>query len=313
MFSPRTGQQYHLVFGRYEATVTEQGAALRSLTLDGKDIIVPFDEDDIPNCCRGQLLIPFPNRIEDGEYEFEGTQYVLPIDEHERHNAIHGYGYRAYWTRLARTDNSVSLQWRAPALEGYPFDVAVTADYRLDEHGLSLTLSALNNGSTDAPWAAAMHPWLANGRHSTGDAIEQDNAECHLRVQADTHVIADDRLLPRGTEPVDGTIYDLRDNPTLEGRPFDDAWTDLHHDEEGNASAVLTRPDGMTITVSGGPTITSFQVCTGTGFPEAIRPQGVAVEPQTAYANAFRSGKDLIVIKPGDTSVTSIRISAEQR
>ena len=132
MFSPRTGQQYHLVFGRYEATVTEQGAALRSLTLDGKDIIVPFDEDDIPNCCRGQLLIPFPNRIEDGEYEFEGTQYVLPIDEHERHNAIHGYGYRAYWTRLARTDNSVSLQWRAPALEGYPFDVAVTADYRLD-------------------------------------------------------------------------------------------------------------------------------------------------------------------------------------
>ena len=81
------------------------------------------------------------------------------------------------------------------------------------------------------------------------------------------------------------------------------------------AAVSLTDPAGesMTITVSGGPTITSFQVCTGTGFPEAIRPQGVAVEPQTAYANAFRSGKDLIVIKPGDTSVTSIRISAEQR
>lgn len=312
MVPPRTGQQYHLVFGAYAATITEQGAALRTLTYHGKHVVVPFDEDDIPNCCRGQLLIPFPNRIEDGEYEFEGTRYVLPIDEHERHNAIHGYGYRAYWTLLTSTDTAVSLQWRAPALEGYPFDVLVTADYRLDAHGLSLTLSAFNNGTMDAPWAAAMHPWLANGEHSTGDAIEQDNAACHLCVPADTHVIADDRLLPRDTEPVDGTPYDLRDNPTLAGRAFDDAWTGVHHDADGMASAVFTRPDGMAITVSGGPSITSFQVCTGTGFPEAIRPQGVAVEPQTAYANAFRSGNNLIVIKPGDTSVTQIRISAQQ-
>ena len=40
-------------------------------------------------CCHGQLLIPFPNRIENGEYTFEGKTYTLPIDEHERHNAIH--------------------------------------------------------------------------------------------------------------------------------------------------------------------------------------------------------------------------------
>ncbi|MEZ5164720.1 MAG: hypothetical protein R2683_03340 [Bifidobacterium adolescentis] len=31
-------------------------------------------------CCHGQLLIPFPNRIENGEYTFEGKTYTLPID-----------------------------------------------------------------------------------------------------------------------------------------------------------------------------------------------------------------------------------------
>jgi len=34
----------------------------------------------------------------------------------------------------------------------------------------------------------------------------------------------------------------------------------------------------------------------------------VAVEPQTAYANAFNTGKDLIVIKPGETSSTALFI-----
>ena len=57
-----------------------------------------------------------------------------------------------------------------------------------------------------------------------------------------------------------------------------------------------------------GETVTSFQVCTGTGFPAIKHPAGVAVEPQTAYANAFNTGKDLIVIKPGETSSTALFI-----
>ena len=49
-------------------------------------------------------------------------------------------------------------------------------------------------------------------------------------------------------------------------------------------------------------------MCTGTGFPAIKHPAGVAVEPQTAYANAFNTGKDLIVIKPGETSSTALFI-----
>lgn len=91
-------------------------------------------------------------------------------------------------------------------------------------------------------------------------------------------------------------------------QPYDDAWTDVKHAEDGTVTAVLYRPDGMAVEVGGDETITSFQVCTGTGFAPDNHPAGVAVEPQTAYANAFRSGKDVIVIKPGEVSSTTLFI-----
>ena len=61
---PRTGQQFSISHGDYHAVVTELGATLRKLTYQGEDIIVSPGPDDMVTCCHGQLLIPFPNRIE---------------------------------------------------------------------------------------------------------------------------------------------------------------------------------------------------------------------------------------------------------
>lgn len=308
--SPRTGKQFSISHGNYHAVITEFGATLRKLTYQDTDIIVPFDADSIVTCCQGQLLIPFPNRLESGEYTFEGKTYQLPIDEHDRNNAIHGYGKRAFWNLVTLEEDSVALSWRTPNMEGYPFDICVTATYRLSDDGLHLTISSFNNSESNAPWALAIHPWLANGLNGYGDEIDGHNAKCSLTVPGRTHVVANENLIPTGTEPVDGTKYDLREDTLLTEQPFDDAWTDLEHAEDGTVTAVFTRADGKKVRVGGDETITSFQVCTGTGFPAESHPAGVAVEPQTAYANAFKTGKDLIVIKPGETSSTSLFIGA---
>ena len=306
------GNEYIIESGSYRAVIFQQGSALKSLTWEGIDIVTPSPAEDIPHSCAGQLLIPYPNRIEDGQYTFEGIRYELPIDEHERNNAIHGYGYRAMWNLDSVTETSITQSWRTPYLSGYPFDLRVRAAYTADAEGLHVTVTAHNADTKNAPWACAMHPWLANGSDAHGDAIDAANAQCRLAIPADTHVTIDGRLLPTGTENVDGTQYDLRDGPTLEGRPFDDAWTDVRYNTDGLATAVFTRPDGITVELSGDRTVTSFQVCTGTGFPEGTRPQGVAVEPQTAYANAFRSGIGLISIAPGEEVSTTIHYSAHR-
>ena len=169
-----------------------------------------------------------------------------------------------------------------------------------------------NNDSVKAPWAFGIHPWLANGKHATGQAITADNELCRLELHCDTHVTVDEHLLPTGEEPVSG-IFDLRDNPTLEGRGFDDAWTDItNRGEDGSTSAAFTRPDGIKVTLTGDKTINSWQVCTGNEIGEKARQAGVAVEPMTAYADAFRTGKDLVVLEPGDDYTTVVTFHAEQ-
>ncbi|WEV69821.1 aldose 1-epimerase family protein [Bifidobacterium sp. ESL0775] len=308
---PRSGQQFTISHGDYTAVVTELGATLRKLTYRGRDMIASWDPDKTVPCTNGELLVPFPNRIEDGTYTFEGKTYELPIDEHDKYNAIHGYGYRAFWKLERLEEDQVTLTWRTGGMKGYPFDLLVRATFHVDDDGLKLTLSASNNDTIDAPWAMAIHPWIANGFDGYGDEIDGQNARCLVTIPARTHVIANERLLPTSTEPVSGK-YDLRQPTALTQQPFDDAWTDLEHDADGNAFATLTRPDGLTVSV-GGDNITSFQMCTGTGFAPESHPAGVAIEPQTAYANAFNTGRDLITIKPGETSTTNIRFKAEQR
>lgn len=305
---PRTGQQYTIAFGDYTAVITQQGAGLRRLTWQGKDVVVPFGADDVPTCMRGQVLVPFPNRIEGGEYTFEGKTYELPIDEHERNNAIHGYGYRHLWALERLTTSAVTLCWRTPNLTGYPFDVLVHVAYELDEDGLHVQVHAENHGGEDAPWAVAIHPWIANGGDAYGDAIDEINAQCTLELPARTHVTINQNLIPTGTEPVDGTAYDYREPKALSAQPIDDAWTDLEHDAGGTVTAVFTRIDGIRVRVTGDESITSYQVCDASGFPEPIHPCGVAIEPQTAYANAFNTGIDLITIAPSESSTTNMLI-----
>ncbi|RBP99183.1 aldose epimerase [Bifidobacterium xylocopae] len=309
--TPRTGQQFAISCGDYQAVVTEQGAILRALRYQGKDLIATFGEDEPVPCSNGCVLVPFPNRVEDGEYTFDGKTYRLPIDEHERHNAIHGYGYRYYWHLERLTETSVTLSWRTPSLAYYPFDLVVGATYTLNEDGLTMTVSARNQGDRRAPWAFGIHPWLANGREGSGDRIQDDNGECSLLIPCRTHVTVDDRLIPTGEEPAQGD-YDLTGGPSLKGRAFDDAWTGIERDSQGRSSAVLTRPDGIRMTLWGDRTINAWQVCTGTGFDASFRPAGVAVEPMTAYANAFRTGKDLIILEPGEEYETQVGYRADR-
>lgn len=173
------------------------------------------------------MLAPWPNRIENGEYDFNGKHYCAPVNEYHpapRNNANHGYAYHYMWKLESLTDSAVTLSLRFPNLDGYPFDVTVTVTYELGENGMTVTINARNDGDEPAPWALGLHPWLANGEQgATSAERDADSAACHLQIKAASHVTVNEALIPTGTEPVAG-IYDLNDGPTLEGRAFDDAW-----------------------------------------------------------------------------------------
>ena len=53
-------------------------------------IVVPFGADEVRPGFRGALLAPWPNRVVDGRYAFEGREFELPLTEPRRGHALHG-------------------------------------------------------------------------------------------------------------------------------------------------------------------------------------------------------------------------------
>nr|MCU0326080.1 hypothetical protein [Spirosomataceae bacterium] len=74
----------------YAVIIPEIGAILAELVIDGCSIITcPVFDDDYLRGKPSAFLFPFPNRLEDGKYTFEGHEYQMPITEPARQNAIH--------------------------------------------------------------------------------------------------------------------------------------------------------------------------------------------------------------------------------
>ena len=85
-----SGEQWVLRGGGFEATVVSVGGGVRELTYDGRPVLLGYAEDEAAHAGLGQHLFPWPNRITDGQYTFDGADQQLYLTEPARQNAIHG-------------------------------------------------------------------------------------------------------------------------------------------------------------------------------------------------------------------------------
>ena len=102
-----SGEQFELRFGEQRAVVTQVGGGLRVYTVGDRQIIDGYDAHDMCSSGRGQVLIPWPNRILGGRYAFRGRELQLAINEHLTHSAIHGLVRWATWTAAEREEHRV--------------------------------------------------------------------------------------------------------------------------------------------------------------------------------------------------------------
>ena len=165
-----TGQQYQISAGPYRATVTELGAGLRELLYRERPVIAGYEPDQLPPAGSGQLLAPWPNRVEGGRYAFGGTEFQLALTEPGHANAIHGLTRWTAWTRIRHEASAVLLRSAPHGYQGYPFCLEIDAEYRLDpEAGLHVAITAANRGSRAAPYGTGSHPYLTAGTPSVDD------------------------------------------------------------------------------------------------------------------------------------------------
>jgi aldose 1-epimerase len=294
-----TGEQYEISSGKHRAVVAEVGAALRSFTFDGRDVVNGFDVMETIKGGRGQNLIPWPNRIRDGRYTFNGVTQQLALTEPARHNASHGLARYVPWVLVERQADTVVNRVRIHPQPGWPGTLEARITHRVGEEGLMVTVEATNLGDNELPFGYGAHPYLTVGESSVDEVA--------LTVPAASYLEVDDRLLPAKVSPVDGTAYDLRHSTVLGTTNLDTAMTGLDRDSDGRWRIRLARGDRYA-ELWGDATFVWTQVFTG----GPNRDGGVAVEPMTCGPDAFNEGPthdDMRVLAPGHTFVGQWGIS----
>jgi aldose 1-epimerase len=301
-----SGEQFEFAAGPYRAVVTECGAALRVLEHDGRPLVLGWPEDEQTASGRGQLLAPWPNRIRDGRYSFDGRDQQLPLSEPSRGNASHGLVRWVSWNVEELTPHSVSLAYRLMSQPGYPWTLDLHVVHDLSAMGLTTTFTATNLSDRRAPYALGAHPYLVAGPGRVDD--------WELTLPAATRLLVDDRMLPTGREDVRDTDLDFRVTRPIRGTSLDTAFTDLEPADDGRVEVLLRDPradQGVSLWMD--DTHSWVQLFTGDELPAHAR-EALAVEPMTAPPDAFNSGVSLVVLSPagedGDEHTSSWGISA---
>ena len=290
-----SGEQFVLTSGEHRAVVTEVGAGLRAYTVGDRDIIDGFAEDEMCSVGRGQLLLPWPNRIEDGQYEFAGRVHQAPISEPARHNALHGLTRWMNWTAVERAPDRVLMSLVLHPQDGYPFTLRFDVEYRLSAGGLSVRTTASNVGQQAAPYGAGHHPYLT---------VDTPIDGARLKMPALMRLEANDRLIPTGRVlPNRGTAYDFLELRPIGSLKMDTAFANLVPDSDGLIRVHLQAAGGdPRVTLWMEAVYRFVMVFTADGIPDmARRRRSVAIEPMTCAPNAFRSGDGLIVLQPGES------------
>ncbi|MFD2093464.1 aldose epimerase family protein [Blastococcus deserti] len=224
----RDVERYVLQAGAVEVAVLTYGAVLQSVRTpdargSGADIALGYD--DLDGYLRdttyvGAVVGRFGNRIAGGRFLLDGVEHVLPRNHGT--SCLHG-GPAGFHTRLwsaREVPGGVELTLTSPDGDmGFPGTLTATVTYVLGDDGLTLTYGAV----TDRPTVVN----LTN--HAYWNLAGGGTVEDHVvELPAARFVAVDDRLIPTGIEPVEGTPMDFR-SPRRIGDRLRDGTEQLQH------------------------------------------------------------------------------------
>src|SRR5579871_2056309 len=280
--------------------VSPYGASLRGLwreAPDGtrRDIITGYTGAKGKVGGQGDVLIPFPGRVRDGRYTFEGLSYQMFCNDKDGPNAIHGFLRLVPWEIAQQSENAItfSIALNADDHPGYPFALLASVAYMLDESGLTCHFAILNIGERTAPVAAGFHPYFTVG----SDRIDEDTLQVPMAA-----TLQMENLLPTGQIiPVDGTPYDFRRPQPIGATTFNTCYVRPLRDPDSLLRVRLSSPDGSNaMTLWMDEAFTSLVLYSGDPLPDSHRRRALAIEPMTCGSDAFNHPEwGLISLAPG--------------
>ncbi len=289
-----SGDQHEIRHGQQRAVVVEVGGGLRCYTVAGSEVIDGYNERERCSGGRGQVLIPWPNRLRDGRYEFDGERHQLALNEVETATAIHGLVRWANWTVAERDPARVVMEHVLHPQPGWPQTIQIRVEYALDEHGLAVTTTVANAGAAPCPFGTGAHPYLTLGTDTVDSLILQAPGRRYLE--------SDQRGIPVAAHEVSGTPFDFTAPREIGAAQLDHAFADLQRDDDGLARVRIATADGARrATLWMDSAYGYLMVFTGDTLPEPQRRRGLALEPMTCPPNAFQSGEGVRRLAPAQS------------
>ena len=268
------------------------GGSIQELAVNNVNIIDGINNDqsgldDYATTYKSSILFPFPNRIEDGTYEFMGVKLQLPLNEPAVNNAIHGLVYNKEFAvtftesdeKLARVVLAYKSNGSTP---GFPFPFELKLTYKILATGsLKLTFDLVNLGSLPFPYGMGWHPYFV---------AEQLKAN-KLSFPSKDFYECDNRSIPVKTLP-----STLPSSFKMEDKTFDDAYSLLKSEAEFESDSYRLNLD--------------FDYTDGSYLQIYTPPHGksMAIEPMTCIANSFNNKIGFKELAPGESDSWTIHL-----
>lgn len=295
-------------FGRFEkydlfnpssntglSIVPSWGASLIDLSFNGVTVL---DSCQTPEelheniWAKNSFLFPFPNRLKDGAFQFEGHTYQFPINEASTNTALHGFGLKVKTAieevQLSAHTGLLRLFYAYPGhYPHFPFPFHLTITFLLtSSNSLTISYKVTNSGATTLPFGFGWHPYFELSE-SVG-TIKMKLPECQK-------VEIDEALIPTGKRSPFPTFSELT---TINDTVLDNCF-ELVQTQGTNKVEVIMEGDSGQL---------RYWQETGLGkfnFIQLFIPpakKAVAVEPMTCNIDAFNNKEGLILLNPGESA-----------
>jgi aldose 1-epimerase len=265
------------------------------------------------------ILFPFPNRIRDGRFTWDGKEYQLPINDGSHRNAIHGFAAQRPWRVVGQGADGASAWVQgefqaakdAPdCLPLWPADHLIRVTYRLGMDVLRVEAEVENPDRRTLPFGLGYHPYYRMP-FAPGTAME----DCLVQAPARQTWPLTDSLPTGERRPLD-PARDLLAPRRFADLQLDDVLTDLPSapiGPDGLCDRGVLRSGGETLRLRGSPAFRELVV-----FTPPHR-QAFCVEPYTCTTDAInlqQRGVDagLLTLPPGGqwTAVFEMRLAAAE-
>ena len=262
-----------------------------------------------PTAFGNPILFPFPNRIQNGKWEFEGKTYQFDKQPNSP-TTIHGLLLNCPYKvdKHEADENGATLVCSLNSRDfpdvgrQYPFPFKIEMTYTLKDAVLTMEISIKNTSESNMPMGFGIHPYF-----NVNISGKADVSKALVTVPANKYWELDDVLVPTGIQVDVAETLDLRDGQPFAKLKLDHVFTDVQLIDGVSQCIIENRDTGHAMIMESNSQFRELVVYTPPGR------DAICFEPYTCPTDAINlEAKGIpagvIVLAPQETFSSTVRI-----